>query len=288
MTDTLERNPDALERDIRKTQEDMSRTIDKIGGQLTPRNLLNALLDKADDNDVDARALLEGARRNPIALGLIAAGTIWLISDKDSTFPSFRSGTAPKEEDHSDPHHRNYVSYMAAVEMRDGEDALAYQRRRDAARANYFMLERRHDEGESSFRQRLDDLTDKFREKRRAWTQSADDARHAAGRGASRTLDKAQSLYDSNPLVGGLIAAAVGATLGSTLPLSRAEQETLGGVGEKARALASEQKDGLVDKLREKKDEIVDQADERLQGISQSNQQFSSPREPQGNVSGTQ
>ncbi len=70
----------------------MSRTVDRIGDQLTMRNLFNALLDKADENEVDARYLVEGARKNPIALGLIAAGAIWLVSDKDSRFPTFKSG----------------------------------------------------------------------------------------------------------------------------------------------------------------------------------------------------
>lgn len=272
MTDTLEQDPATIERDIRRTQEDMSQTIDRIGNQLTPRNIFNALLDKADENDVDARMLLDGARRNPLALGLIAAGTIWLISDKDSKFPSLRSGRARSEKP-GDPYHREYIDHMSSVEMRDGEDALAYQRRRDLARANYFMLERRHDEDDSGFRQRLDDLTDKFREKRKAWAITSENARGTASRGAAQTADKARSLYDSNPLVGGLIAAAVGAAFGSILPLSQTEQEKLGDLGEKARAMASEQKDALTDKLREKKDELVDRADETLQQPSPSAQQ---------------
>ncbi|CAD7339977.1 DUF3618 domain-containing protein [Sphingomonadales bacterium 56] len=267
MTDTLERDPDAIERDIRRTQEDMSRTIDKIGDQLTPRKIFDALLDKADENNVDARMLLDGARRNPIALGLIAAGTIWLISDKDSKFPSLpsRSGGREQQPHDLDVHHRDYVSHMSAVEMRDGEDFAAYQRRRDQARANYLMLERRADEDDSSFRQRLDELTDRFREKRHAWAESSSRAGQATARGASQAASRAQDLYESNPLVGGLIAAAVGAALGSALPISRVEQEKLGSLGEKARTMASEQKQGLTDTLREKKDDLVGRVDDKLQ-----------------------
>ena len=266
MTDTVERDPEAIERDIRRTQEDMSRTIDKIGDQLTPRKIFDALLDKADESNVDARMLLDGARRNPIALGLIAAGTIWLISDKDSKFPSLpsRSGGDQQPRD-LDVHHRDYVSHMSAVEMRDGEDFAAYQRRRDQARANYLMLERRADEDDSSFRQRLDDLTDRFREKRHAWAESSSRAGQATMRGASQAANRAQDLYESNPLVGGLIAAAVGAALGSAMPLSRVEQEKLGSLGEKARTMASEQKQGLTDRLREKKDDLVGRVDDKLQ-----------------------
>ena len=77
-TDPSTQDPAAIEQDIRRTQEDMSRTVDKIGNQLTMRNLFDALLDKADENDVDARYLLDGARRNPIALGLIAAALTFI------------------------------------------------------------------------------------------------------------------------------------------------------------------------------------------------------------------
>ncbi|HKT76310.1 MAG TPA: DUF3618 domain-containing protein [Sphingobium sp.] len=264
MTDTLEQDPAAIERDIRRTQDDMSRTIDRIGDQLTPRNIFNALLDKADENDIDARTLLDGARRNPIALGLIAAGAIWLISDKDSKFPSLPH-RAREPQDGPDIHHRDYVTHMSAVELRDGEDDAAYQRRRDQARANYFMLERRHDEDEQGFRQRLDDFADRFREKRQAWADSSARAAQATGRQAAQGWDKAQGLYAGNPLVGGLVAAAIGAAVGAALPVSRAEQDALGELGEQARSFASEQKDSLTDTLREKKDELVGQAQDRLQ-----------------------
>jgi hypothetical protein len=72
-------------------------------------------------------------------------------------------------------------------------------------------------------------------------------------------------MYDSNPLVGGILAAAVGAALGSTIPVSRQEREKLGSVGLKAREMATEQKDQLTSKAMEKKDELLQKADEKLQ-----------------------
>ena len=276
MTDTTittNDDPAAIEADIRRTQEDMSKTVDRIGDQLTVRNIFNALLDKADENDVDARYLIDGARRNPIALGLIAAGTIWLVSDKDSKFPSLPSrGSGNSDEldlGGHDIHHRDYVAHMSTVEWRPDEDEIAYQRRRDLARANFLMCERRPDEDESSFRQRLDDMTESFRQKRRAWMDSASNAAGnataATGETARRAASRTQDMYNSNPFVGGIIAAAVGAAFGSALPISRQEQEKLGGVGAKARELASEQKDQVASQLREKKDELVEKADQKLQ-----------------------
>ena len=264
-TDTHQDSAD-IEQDIRRTQEDMSRTVDKIGDQLTFRNVFNALLDKADETNVDARMLVDGARRNPIALGLIAAGAIWLVSDKDSKFPSMprKSGKRGDTDDH-DVHHRDYVSHMSAVEMREGEEPLAYQRRRDLARANFLMCERTYDEDEHGFRQRLDEMTDKFREKRRAWSEASSEAGSATRQGMRTAVAKTQDLYNSNPLVGGVLAVAVGAALGSGLPITRQEQEKLGGVGEKAREMASEQTDQLASQLHKKKDQVLEKVDEKLQ-----------------------
>ena len=279
MTPTDTRDPAEIERDIRRTQEDMSRTVDKIGDQLTMRNVFNALLDKADDNDVDARMLVDGARRNPIALGLIAAGAIWLVSDKDSKFPALKGKSNDRDGRwfgrSNDVHHRDYVSHMSAVEMRDGEDPIAYQRRRDLARGNFFMAEQRHDEDDHGFRQRLDELGEKFRDKRQAWSDSSSRAGTATRDKARMAAGKTQEMYDGNPLVGGILAAALGAALGSALPISRQEQEKLGDIGTKARSMVREQKDQLTEQAMEKKDELLDKADRTLE--SSGNDRSSAP-----------
>jgi len=280
-TDTTQ-DPADIERDIRKTQNDMSRTVDKLGNQLTARNLFDALLDKADENGVDAHYLVDGARRNPIALGLIAAGAIWLVSDKDSKFPSMphkdhKGGADELDLKGSDVHHRDYVAHMSSLDMRDGEDPTAYQRRRDMHRANFLMCERKPDEDDHSFRARLDDMTEAFRDKRRAWadstSQGASATRLKAQQAASQISDRAQDMYAGNPLVGGILAAAVGAALGSTIPISRTEQDTLGDVGAKARDMASREKDQVTDQLRQKKDQLVEKADQTLQNAPDSKDQ---------------
>lgn len=272
---TTTEDPAAIEREIRRTQDNMSRTVDKIGDQLSIKNLFNALLDKADENNVDARTLLDGARRNPIALGLIAAGAIWLVSDKNSKIPSLSSKFGKSDHgtsDGVDTHHRDYVSHMATVEQRADEDAMSYQRRRDTARSNFLMVERDHDEDDSSFRQRLNGMTDKFREKRDAWADTADQAQtatkqtaQAAVGKAKAAVGKAQDLYAGNPLVGGILAAAVGAAFGSALPITDQEKDKLGSMGEKARDVVSEQTDQVTAQVREKKDDLLDKADAALQ-----------------------
>jgi hypothetical protein len=265
MTDTTTysstQDPEAIERDIRRTQDRMSRTVDRIGDQLTPRNLMNALLDKAEDNDIDARKLLDIARRKPIALAMIAGGAIWLASDADAKFPGTGRSSA-KGSTEGDAYHQDYIAHMERVERQQNEDDLAYQRRRDLARSNYFMLERGHEEDEGSFRQRLDDAAASFRAKRRAWMDSASDAAGSAGDAAQQAVSRTKSAYSGNPLIGGLLAAAVGAIVGTTVPLTATEDEQLSGLGDAARDKLDDEKDHLIDAAREKKDKLVDKAEQ--------------------------
>jgi hypothetical protein len=294
------RNPEEIERDIRQTQAEMSRTVDQLGDQLTPRNLFNSLLDKADENGVDARYLLDGARRNPIALAMIAIGGIWLVSDSDAKASTLTSGLGGSgsskgrssrsgssgSSDLSDDYHVGYIEHMSRCEPRSDEDDLAYRRRRDLARANYLMIEQRHDEDEHSFRRRLDEATEGLRQRRERVFESARNSGRSAvdasgravhavgsaggsamrtvGDAGSRAASAASSAYGDNPLLGGLAAALVGAVIGAAVPLTRTEEEQLGEIGESALQTAKEKARAVGEQVREKKDQFVDQADQRL------------------------
>ena len=270
MTSTTHDDPAAIEREIRRTQENMSSTVDRIGDQLSIKNMFNALLDKADESNIDARMILDGARRNPVALGLIAAGAIWLVSDKDAKIPSMPSlgsktpKTPSNSHDNFSGSHGEYISHMSAIERGTDEDDAAYQRRRDTARSNFFMVERGHEEEESRFRQRLDSMSDKFRDKRRAWADTSTDLQDAAKQKARFAATKTSDLYSMNPLVSGILAAAIGAAFGSALPVTRQEKDSLGSLGQKARDAVSQQNEQLGSIVREKKDELLEKADATL------------------------
>lgn len=282
MTTNTHEDPATIEREIRRTQENMSSTVDRIGDQLSIKNVFNALLDKADESNVNARMLVDGARRNPIALGLIAAGAIWLVSDKDSKIPSLPSigskSPKPKETSNRDftASHGDYISHMSGIERGADEDDGTYQRRRDTARSNFFMLERGHDEDESSFRKRLDSVSEKFRDKRQAWANTSSDLQDAAKHKAQLAAHKTQDLYGENPLIGGILAAAIGAAFGSALPVTRQEKDKLGSYGQKARDVISEQTEQLGSIARDKKDELLEKADASLQKNATANNQAGS------------
>lgn len=288
MTTSTHDDPATIEREIRRTQENMSSTVDRIGDQLSIKNVFNALLDKADESNVDARMVLDGARRNPVALGLIAAGAIWLISDKDAKLPSMpsmgsKTPKAPKETStHFNSSHSDYISHMSAIERGTDEDDATYQRRRDTARSNFFMLERGHDEDESSFRKRLDSMTNTFRDKRRAWANTSSDLQESARQKAQMAAHKTQDLYSENPLIGGILAAAVGAAFGSALPVTRQEKENLGSIGQKARDVVGRQTEQVGSMVRDKKDELLEKADSTLNKEMSSSNESSSQSNAQG------
>lgn len=269
MTQTDTRNPDEIESEIRRTQRDMSRTADRIGEQMTPRNMLDAVLDKADETGVDAHFLLDAARRNPLALGMMAIGGLWLVSDSDARAKTltdkFGGGEpAPGDEwDHS--HHQGYVSHMAKVEPRAEEDQETYRRRRDCARATYLLIEQRHDEDESSFRKRLDEATDQLRDQRERMAQKARDIGSKSRSSAKSVAGKAERAYQENPLLGGLAAAMAGAIAGAAFPATRMEEEQFGEYGSEAIDAAGDKARQAGEKAREQKDELVDKADEKMQ-----------------------
>lgn len=272
-TDTIE-DPAEIEREIRRTQDNMSSTVDKIGDQLSIKNMFNALLEKADDSDINARMIVDGARRNPVALGLIAAGTIWLLSDHDAKLPKMGSKFGKNRNgiaEDFDAEQHDYFTHMSAVQQMADEDIEAFNRRQDAARSSYFNVERTEGEDESAFSKRLDTLSEKFRQKRHDLAARTADGRDAAKLKAQAVIGKTQNIYAENPLVGGMLAAAIGAAFGSALPATHPEKERLGALSQKARDAVNEQKDRVTGQVREKKDELLTKADEILTTSSSSN-----------------
>lgn len=274
MNDTTDqRRPEEIEREIRATQAEMSRTARQIEGELSPRNIIDALLDKAGQEGVDSRFLIDAARRNPLALGMIAIGGLWLVSDADARPSAMKLPIGGKSgnDDHTAndgwlPEHRSYVEHMARCEPQHGEDDQTYRRRRDHTRASYFMLEQGHDEDEGAFRRRLDDATEKMRQRRERMSERTHAfAEHSRER-SRRFMDDTKGLYSDNPLLGGLAAAFVGAVAGSTIPATRTEEEYAGALGEQALDAAGAKARQAGEEVRHRKDDMLDRVDRKVGG----------------------
>lgn len=273
MTDTTDqRSPEEIERDIRATQADMSRTARQIENELSPRNILDALLDKAGQNGVDSRYLIDAARRNPLALGMIAIGGLWLVSDADAR-PSALGlpvGRLNGKRDHDDasggwhPEHRSYVDHMSRCEPQPGEDEQSYRRRRDHSRASYFMLEQGHDEDQGTFRKRLDAATETMRQRRERMSERTHAFSQQSRERGRHLMDNTKGFYSDNPLLGGLAAAFVGAIAGSAMPATRAEEDYAGALGERALDAVGAKARHAGEEVRHRKDDMLDRVDEQL------------------------
>ncbi len=285
MAQTPTQSADAIERDIEKTQNSISDTVEQLQERFSPRALMNSVL--GDDGDGSDK-LINAAKTNPLGVALLGAGALMLASGR--TGSSIGSGISSLTDriggrsnnrgvpaEPSDPHHRSYLAHMNSVNHMEGEGADEYRRRRDRARSSYFMIEQGHDEEESSFRKRLDDAGEALRSRTSAFGdmlssggQSLSDGASSAADWASDTASstgaslrsggrrataKAQAGYEQNPLVGGLIAAAVGAILGAVIPETNYEDEMLGEYGDAARSKAGE----LADTAKAKASDLAEQ-----------------------------
>ena len=298
---TDHRSPDEIEQDILRTQDEMSQTVDRLGDRFTMRNLVDSLFERTGVDEVEARRMYDIARRNPLALGLISVGAIWLVSDADAKPSAFKSdsdddydtsGTYPLDTSH-ERDHRSYVQHMKAYERNPGEDELSYQRRRDDARATFLMVERRHDEDDKSFRDRLDDATEQMRSKRDEMAQQArekrdqlaeqarqkkdelaekfgharddamdsmHDAQSKIGSQSRRAARKASNMYDDNPLIGGALAAFFGLVAGAAAPATRKERELIGDHAEQTLETAKKKATDVADTAKDEAKDVAETA----------------------------
>lgn len=267
-TNTDTRNPAEIEREIRRTQYQMSDTADRLGEQLKPSTIASNLLDKGTNKMKDSgNRALEATRSNPIPLAMIGIGGLWLAARTKPQTSSNSTSYTPAHDNH-----RAYVEHMSMIEPRADEDDALYQRRRDCARATFLLIERMPEEDESSWRGRLDSATTSMRDSRDSMMAGLRSAGDSTRQTASDMGSRAASTYRQNPLVGGLIAAVVGAIAGSAVPVSRTEEEKLGQLGSDAIDMAKDKAKQAGEMAREKKDELVDKADQKMSKSSSSGQ----------------
>ena len=75
-TDT--RNEAAIENEVRRTQDEIGDTVDRLEEKMNPRDVTRSVI--GEDNSELAEEALQVARTNPIPVALIAIGLIWLIA----------------------------------------------------------------------------------------------------------------------------------------------------------------------------------------------------------------
>ena len=72
----------ALEKDVRRTQDEMGDTVHKLEEKMNPRDIARSAM--GDEGTDIAREALEVTRQNPIPVAMIAVGLIWLLATSRS------------------------------------------------------------------------------------------------------------------------------------------------------------------------------------------------------------
>lgn len=95
MTDGRRERPDDIERDIEARRDDLASTLDALQDRASPRVLAEGVGHALKDEGGDLLdAALRMARRNPVAVAMIAAGVAWLAFGPDTAGPK-----APRRRD---------------------------------------------------------------------------------------------------------------------------------------------------------------------------------------------
>jgi hypothetical protein len=246
---------DKIEQDINRSRTALNDTIERLGGKLSPGQIVDEVLGVAQGQfgKFTANAGRQ-VRDNPLPLLLIAAGVGMYIMNQNKSHD-----TAPKiEEDdwRAEHHYRQIESIRANTPKTADETDEAWGMRLHEEHAKSLNLKQMAGETYDAFQARVtrtvegigrrakhvrDSLSGGFSkathfvgDQYQHMGQMAGDAKHKIGDMATSAKHQAGDLYDQNPLAAGAVGVAIGALLGSLTPLSSMEREKLQGVADTA------------------------------------------------------
>ncbi|HET6629537.1 MAG TPA: DUF3618 domain-containing protein, partial [Woeseiaceae bacterium] len=227
-THARDRDPDEIERDIRRTRVSLGHTIDELENRLSPGELLDQAIGAARRHGGDfATNLGRSAENHPMPLLLTAVGIAWMMASANRPPPPARPRSERADADLSGR------ADEAKHRLRHGLDsakstASAVGDR--ASRARYAVGDTVSHTGE---RMRLQ---------------------------SRRMKDGFSHMLEEQPLLVGAMGIALGAALGAALPRSEAEDRLM---GETSDAAARQVKDRAADAY----DEVKHTADEMAASV---------------------
>lgn len=257
---------DRLEAELAKDREHLRATLAALEEKMSPRYLLDEAMHLLGSGPGEfASRLGRQVQANPVPTLLTGVGLAWLMAGSRSPRGD---GPAAVESADSDLL-RRVEEDERRFTRRDDEDELGYQGRILSSRASLLGVEREDGETDERFRDRVarayDDLKRRADDARRkmadAASQAGDAVKGAAGKvahgasaaghavseGASSVLrqtrhagETARDFHDENPLASGAVAVAIGAILGSLMPLSRQEEQAFKGLADEGLARAAD------------------------------------------------
>ena len=227
---------DEIRADIERTRERLGETVEALGAQLNPsllkqrvkdsvheatigrvKNMASNARDKAEES---GRGLLATIRDNPIPAAMIAGGIGWLLFNKKKTSVN-RSAEVEVDYDYRGD---EGVTHRVASSAKDAGEKVASTAR---------------DAGEK--------VVSGARAVGEKVSSGASTVAHGVADRARAGVHRVDDTLHENPMVLGVVAAAVGLAVGMSLPASEREARLMGG-----------KRDELVDKAREAISETKD------------------------------
>lgn len=246
---------DQIEQDINRSRSALNDTIERLGGKLSPGQIVDEVLGVAQGQLGQFTTNIgKQVRDNPLPLLLIGAGVGMYLMNQNK-----HHDIAPKigEDDWRAEHHFRKIENIRANAARmAGESDEDYNRRLHDEHAKALDINQMAGEAADAFQARVTRTIEGL-ERRAAWVRDsvaggfakaghfvhdqaqhmgemAGDAKHRIGDMAGKAKHQAVDMYDENPLAAGAIGVAIGALLGSLAPLSSLERNKLQGVADEA------------------------------------------------------
>lgn len=251
-----QRSPAAIERDIDHTRAELALTLNVLEQRLAARQIVEKGLDMFKDsvalNETMDRSL-EIIRANPVPVALIGIGTAWLVANS--------TGIADRlAEDQRIRAARERIGDMASnVGNRAGELA-------SNVAGKVGLGANGGSQGEQPLGHTGHPIVDQYGRKDRdeGWMhqvsgmaqgalRSARDSGSAVlnSAGATRLADRVGDAFERYPLAIGAVGLMAGALLAALLPMTRTENEILGGTRDELWQKAQQAGEQAVEQVRE-------------------------------------
>jgi ElaB/YqjD/DUF883 family membrane-anchored ribosome-binding protein len=219
---------DEIRRDIERTQQEMSRTIDEIQYRLSPHTMMERTKHSMREAGVKAsRGMMDRVRDNPLGAAMVGVGLYLLMRDSspDGYDVEFIPETRGWDE--------TGAQYSSVGEYRDLE----------------FEGDRGGDGKMAQARERIGEAKERVSETAHAAAERARQMKMQARYRMSRARYQSRDVFQENPLIAGVAAIAAGAILGALIPETEKEHELMG-----------DTRDRLMDRAKEKARDGVSRA----------------------------
>jgi hypothetical protein len=269
-----------LQREADAARVGLADTLGQLRDGMAPSALSGEALSLAKDTGLSlVRTLSEQARANPVPALLIGAGLVMLLTRTTGGDVASVAGSALKSAASTGADAARHAAGAAGHAMKGAASAAAgaassaattagdavldtAERAATAVGQKVGTLRERASGGVDAAGERYAEVRDRVHEAADQGRRTLHDRQDQARDLAQQARDKAQSmaddttqslkrLLDEQPILMAALGAALGAAVGAALPLSRQEQDLLGGVGASAVGAGREALSSAAGVLRE-------------------------------------